>query len=502
MGSSERAAFMKGGGQAGRRAARHLGLDGLALDRPSREAGDVRKLVPTSTCYIGRMNPRWLLLFGALVLGCGDDDVPPIDGGAGDAARDASGSFQDLADVWCPELASRYCEAALGTCGCAAVPEFGDAATCRARVERACRGQLDGFEGQPIEAASSVPESCAPALAEALDDCRMPEPDLFAVRCPLVWPAGLDRSLPSSGACVEGLCAEGARCSSGATCAMPTSGGACGNVGDCPDGEVCGDEGTCRALALDGAGASCSGPEACTGDLRCLAATRRACEPLAPGAICTSDDGCVAGEYCAEGTCVAAPGEGAPCGNGVACAEGLACAFAPGPDEGTCQPFPTSGEPCALGTFGPFVCAEGLACRDRLCGPIPNEGDDCAVGDVRCAEGLGCAVEGERSVCRARVGDGEPCMLDDTCEAGTFCDFSENRCRAYFATGDVCRAGNECGPSGACVPDETATTFRCTARPGVGEACFLDDSCEAGLVCRSPFDAGACAPPLCAAFVF
>lgn len=454
------------------------------------------------------MNPRWLLLFGALVLGCGDDDdVPPIDGGASDASTDgardaASGSFQALADVWCPELATRYCEAALGTCGCTAVPEFGDTATCRARVERACRAQLDGFEGQPLEPAASVPESCLPALAEALDDCRMPEPDLFAVRCPLVWPAGLDRSLPSSGACVEGLCAEGARCSSSATCAMPTSGAACGSVGDCPDGEVCGDDGTCRGLALDGAGASCGGPDACTGDLRCLAATRRACAPLAPGASCTSDDGCVAGEYCAEGTCVAAPGEGAACGNGVACAEGLACAFAPGPDEGTCRPFPTSGEPCALGTFGPFVCAEGLACRDRFCGPIPGEGDDCAVGDVRCAEGLGCAVEGERSVCRARVGDGEPCMLDDTCEAGTFCDFSENRCRTYFASGEVCRAGNECGPSGACVPDETATTFRCTERPGVGEACFLDDSCETGLVCRSPFDAGACAPPLCAAFVF
>jgi hypothetical protein len=52
------------------------------------------------------------------------------------------------------------------------------------------------------------------------------------------------------------------------------------------------------------------------------------------------------------------------------------------------------------------------------------------------------------------------------------------------------------------VPDETATTFRCVPRPSEGEACFLDDTCEPGFVCRSPFDAGICAPPVCSAFVF
>lgn len=448
------------------------------------------------------MTTRWVLcaMLGLSMLGaCGDDDAPPA---ADSGVPDAESSLEAIADAWCGELSTRYCEAALDSCGCGPIPGFGDDAACRLRAERACREQLARFEDQPVDPAPTLPASCVPALMEALGDCRMPEPDLFAVRCPLVWPRDLDRMLPSSGACVQGVCAEGSRCGTDETCAMPTSGAACGSVGDCPDGERCGDDGFCRALMLDGAGESCTGPDACTGDLSCLAATRRECMAISPGASCTGDEGCIDGEYCADGTCTAAPGEGVACGNGVACAGGLACVVMPGPDEGTCQPLPTSGEACALGTFGPFVCAAGLACRDRFCGAIPGDGDDCAVGDVRCAEGLGCAVEGERSVCRARVGDGEPCMLDDTCEAGTYCDFSETLCRPLLAAGEICRAGNECGPNGACVPDETATTFRCTPRPSEGEACFLDDSCGPGLVCRSPFDAGVCAPPICAAFVF
>jgi hypothetical protein len=131
---------------------------------------------------------------------------------------------------------------------------------------------------------------------------------------------------------------------------------------------------------------------------------------------------------------------------------------------------------------------------------VPGEGEPCAVGDVRCEAGLGCHVEGVDSVCRARLPVGESCQLDDSCSAGSFCDFGVSRCTAFFAAGETCTDGNECGPEGACVPDATGA-FRCVSQPGLGEACFLDQ-CEAGLACRSPFDAGVCAPPLCAAFAF
>ncbi|MCA9612120.1 MAG: hypothetical protein KC586_05105, partial [Myxococcales bacterium] len=322
------------------------------------------------------------LALSCFVVACGDDDAAPADASV-DATRDGAAGAA-LVDAWCPMFAARQCEASITTCGCGDVPGFGDLTACRARVERACREQFGRFTGDPaFELASEIPAACFDALDEAFGACDVPPADLFTVRCPLVWPSALSRELPSEGPCVEGLCAEGTRCSSEGACAVPSAGGACGSVGDCPAEQRCGDEGSCRPLATEGAGASCTGPDACMGDLRCLAATRRECAPQDPGGSCVSDDTCASGEYCAEGTCTTAPGEGEACGNGVACATSLACAFMPGPDEGTCQPLPENGEACALGPMGPFVCAAGLACRDRFCGAIPGEGEDCAVGDVR-----------------------------------------------------------------------------------------------------------------------
>lgn len=454
----------------------------------------------------------WCVAIVILAAGCdgeGGGDAGGLDGGADAAVADAGaddggaldGGAATLADAWCPDFAARFCAA--GTrCGCDPIPGYGDAAACLERAERGCRAGLARFDGDPrIELATEVPAGCVAALDEALARCAIPEPDLFAVRCPLVWPRDLSRALPGAGmACVEGLCAEGARCSSMGACAAPAPGASCAGDTDCRDGERCA-EGTCRPLDLTGTGASCAGPDECTGDARCLAATRRECEALVPRGACTGDEGCVEGEYCAAETCAPSPGLGLACGNGVACAAGLACRFT-GAGEGTCQPMPGDGEPCALGTFGPILCGDGLACREGTCGAPPGDGEPCAMGVPFCADGLGCFFEGPMSVCRPRAGAGAECGTDDSCGAGLFCDFGEGRCAPFFAVGEVCTDGNECGPDGACVPDETATTFRCVPRPGEGDACFLDDTCDPGFACRSPFEAGLCAPPMCMAFVF
>lgn len=452
---------------------------------------------------------RVLVMPIVALVACGGDDPPPVDGGAHDGG---SGALEALADGWCPQEAARFCAAA-EACGCEAIPEFGARAACLSRAERGCRDRLASFASAvaagALEVAPAVPDGCAAAYEAALARCHLPEPDLFAVACPLVWPRGASRDLPGSGAmCFEGLCAPDARCGDEGRCAVPVSGGACTIHEACPAGERCGDAGTCRPLLLEGNGASCGGPSDCAGDLLCLASSRRECQPKVAGGECTGDEACVEGEYCgADGRCVAAPTAGQPCGNGVACAEGLACRFS-GEDEGTCQPEPGEGEPCALGTFGPVVCAPGLACldcteppcRDRRCGPPPGDGQPCAAGDVRCAEGLACHVEGEASVCRPPVAAGESCGLDESCATGLYCDFREGRCAPWFAPGTTCRDGNECGDGGACVPDD-AGAFRCVPRPTRGEACFLD-TCAPGLVCRSPHEAGACAPPMCAAHRF
>jgi hypothetical protein len=454
---------------------------------------------------------RWPLTLVVFFVALGCDGQAPRDADGGrdgsvsaDAGMDAGvngGSLDALADVWCPVVAARFCAAAT-RCGCEAVPGF-DGEPCLARTERGCRDQLARF-AEPVASgvlvpAPRVPDGCEAALEAALAACRMPEPDVLTVACPLVWPRDASRALPGPGAaCFDGLCAEGARCSSAGTCATPTPGGTCERAEDCPADERC-DGGRCRAWALDTPGGACSGPSDCAGDLSCLASPERACRPRVATGPCASDDECVEGAFCDEGACAPAPGLGAPCGGGVACASGLGCRFAPGEGEGTCQPLPGAGEPCALGREGPFLCAAGLACRARVCGAIPGEGEACAVGDVRCGDGLVCHVEGVDSVCRPPAAEGASCMLDESCADGLYCDFRGGRCARVLDPGSACTDGNECGADGACVPDPMGA-FRCVARPALGEACFLDGSCLDGFACRSVHDAGACARPMCAAY--
>ena len=122
------------------------------------------------------------------------------------------------------------------------------------------------------------------------------------------------------------------------------------------------------------------------------------------------------------------------------------------------------------------------------------------MGVPHCAPGLGCAFEGADNVCRPRRTAGGECQNDETCADGHFCNFRDNRCEANRAVGALCSDGNECGPDGACLPDPVFT-FRCAPRPGDGETCFLAD-CDPGLICRTPYTAGVCAPVLCEALRF
>lgn len=441
--------------------------------------------------------------------GAGGDDTSAgsggDQGGAGGEGGASPGTLAALADAWCPVYADRYCGAAT-VCGCDGVPGFADAAgSCLDRAERGCRAQVDGYapgvDSGALVPASEVPEGCAAALEQALAGCQMPPSEIFIVQCPLVWPRDAASKLPGPGeSCADGLCAEGARCNGSGQCAAPSAGAACDVDGDCLAAERCGPAGRCLSPDFDEPRIACAGPDACGGDLQCLASARRECQPQQSGAACSDDLACVATEFCGDdGRCAPEPSAGEACGAGAACAEGLGCAMSP-PDEGTCQPLPALGEPCAGGRSGPFLCSAGLACRDGVCGQPPEANERCAVGEVVCADGLGCHVEGAESLCKPRVGAGAPCGLDDSCGAGLFCDFQQGECAAFYAEGSACSGGNECGPEGACVPDAEAA-FRCVPRPGLGGACFLD-SCADGLYCGTPYEAGLCAPPMCAAFGF
>ncbi|MCB9730706.1 MAG: hypothetical protein H6746_19705 [Deltaproteobacteria bacterium] len=438
------------------------------------------------------------------------DDVRADDGlDAPDGDPWTNEALHALAEAWCPELAAAVCEAS-AACGCNDVPGFDAAppADCLRRARAGCETELRAFQAAAsaglLEVAESVPSGCAPALAKVLAVCGVPD-ETFVVSCLLVRPPGLTSFPGADEPCADSLCAEGLRCGSDDLCAVPgAASDACDGDADCGLGLHCA-EGACAADDLTAAGTACTGSGECAGQTDCLASTRRLCRAPVQGGACQGDSECAAGQFCDGGDCQPAPGLDQPCGNGVACQPGLACGFSgkgggPTEGEGLCRPLPQNGAPCALGEQGPFVCAEGLACLEGTCGPAPGDGQACAVGAIRCAEGLGCHYEGEASVCRPRLDAGGECQLDDSCQSGLFCDFSQLRCEPYYAANAACSAGNECGPQGACVPDADQR-FRCVPRPGLGDPCFLPE-CRDGLLCASPYEAGTCAPKLCARYAF
>jgi len=405
----------------------------------------------------------------------------------------------------CPAYAARYC-AETERCGCTAAPGF--PVDCAASFESACAAQLTSY--LPFAASGEAvyrPENaaqCLDALTPVYAACVPLPRDNFFMLCPILTPPGGFTGLPVEGEACEGSCALPLRCATDGTCKKPGVANApCQSPYDCDPALVCVDE-TCQAPRQADVGNACTGPEECSGDTTCIASILKTCRPPATEGTCRYDEDCAMGHFCAidteagdtDGLCTPAGAAGETCGNGVVCAVGLACDMW----GGVCGALPGSGETCAQGPMGPVVCEAGLSCLDGTCGAPPGDGMACAMGAPNCAAGLGCAFETEGSFCRPRRAPGGECQNDQTCADGGFCNFSENRCEAIRAVGDLCTDGNECGTDGACLPDADFT-FRCAPRPGDGGTCLLDD-CQAGLICRTPYTAGVCAPALCEALKF
>ena len=289
--------------------------------------------------------------------------------------------------------------------------------------------------------------------------------------------------------CIDGLCVspveQGGACDNDGSCVAPLRctdgvcvpaipvGTSCEQTADCQVGAACVD-GACMSMA----GLDCDGSTDCGPQARCDGTANRVCRPTVPeGTPCTQTSQCGEGAFCssASETCTSRPGEGESCGEGTYCAPGFACGFG----SGVCEPTPGDGEPCALDFLGPRVCGDGLGCRQGVCGPMPELDEECTI-DNRCAGDLGCDFTAEGSFCRPRRGESQECQADHICVAGMFCDFGRGLCTPYLEPGGECSDGNECGPSGSCVPDD-AGEFRCVTLPVEGEDCLFD--CADGLAC-------------------
>ena len=189
--------------------------------------------------------------------------------------------------------------------------------------------------------------------------------------------------------------------------------------------------------ACDFAGTSPDGT-ACQSDWQCQSGNCRTksgtacgtCETLAPGAPCSSSASCDAGYFCAQnGTCTEIGSLGASCTTDDECILTLVCT------NGSCSVPPDMGEPCTT----KCNLAKSLTCDDKSKTCVPDT--------------------------TTVAMDGQPCAVDPTTNAYTFCD----------------------GTSWCDIPSG-AQTGTCKPRIGEGAACTKSLECEYPLLCVN----GAC----------
>lgn len=495
-------------------------------------------------------------LLASSILGCGDggntDAGAPDAAATPDASLDASSSHDGGPSAsiaaYCQPLAQALCTQG-ADCGCGALLPGGelDIAACTARWQADCESAWGPFVAAGARVDAERAAACVAIVREASPTCGVPsgvaafalcEPFVIDAApigetCTSPYCAGGEgvcapdgdgrRCVPRAGAgercddmfscatglaCLDGTCgplgAAGAACASDFACMPPMfcgangctlrseAGGLCEQTRDCAHGLVCDDTQRCVArtntTCEDGSG--CGSLEQCASPSSCRA-------PLASGAPCRDDADCGASLYCTlEGrTCAARPTDGMACARGVICAPGTGCDMDGG---GTCHTLGGAagggaGSPCLFGEFGPFLCAEGLACSGGTCAALPTEGEPCAGTDT-CAEGLGCAFGPEGSICVVPRGEGEPCENRQACREDMHCG-SAGTCTADVAVGATCNPGlGDCG--GACVPD-TSGGFVCSARLTEGDTCLGDEDCSEGLTCLVRVEDTRCIAEIC-----
>jgi hypothetical protein len=232
--------------------------------------------------------------------------------------------------------------------------------------------------------------------------------------------------------CVGGRCIGAVPGCSGRCVAYASPGAACLPDGGAP-GESCDPTVQFCGAATPGApltcqrhkqaGQPCAADSECAFDLVC----REKCVNLprpGQGASC-GPDLCKNGTRC-DRTCVALLGANAACTTPDACADGLTCLALADAAPGTCKPWHDVGQPCmpAARVTG---CPQSQSCDASTCvaaaGPA---GPHQFCGDASCGDGLYCIA----TRCEYRVGLGGACRFGDTtaCFDGLACDPTRFTC--------------------------------------------------------------------------
>jgi len=355
-----------------------------------------------------------------------------------------------------------------------------------------------------------------------------------ATTCDPQSDGGTDSDCASSSATPH--CLPGSAGSSSGTCV------ACVTTDQCPPADICATGNTCQPLRCTG-NSDCQNPAApvCNtaasppGCVACLQSSDCAnggtCQAdhtcLAPVSACVDDSGCAsnaADPHCAivsGGTnkCVACRLTGQcgssacpnDCGAGQVCGQGNLCVNVSCTSDAQCtdprRPHCQTGANGAAGTCVQCVsasqCAVGDRCdSDNTCQPIcttATQAQDCPTGTPLCKV----SPSGNSCV---------QCLGDSDCGGSTPTCSSSNSCIATPPTG--CQGNSDC-PAGQQVCDTATSPHSCvqclatsdcsngdlcntatnTCAPppegGEGQACFSNQTCNAGLLC---IDEGGASP--------
>jgi hypothetical protein len=278
-----------------------------------------------------------------------------------------------------------------------------------------------------------------------------------------------------SGHCVSGICCA-STCDKGAE-------SACGLAGTCDASGACkkyGAETVCAPETCD-ATAGYTPPRLCDGQGTCQpAAAPRSClgfpcQGPRCRMNCLSAGDCAAGNYCANGMCVAkkSPGSG-----DLSCQDGAECM------SGFCVDHVCCNEACT-GTCR--SCTMALTGKpDGTCLPtlVDTRSDDCpAASESSCKNTGACDGKGACQQYGSNVTCAQPTCSGDSAVAAASCD-GKGKCGAGKSTGCngyTCRGSQclgRCGNDGDCAGSRVCLAGQCRTLLDAGGKCSSGDACK------------------------
>ena len=232
----------------------------------------------------------------------------------------------------------------------------------------------------------------------------------------------------------------------GAATGLVMPGDACTSDLECAGGYCTSlDEGCAgKCVVWPAPGAACTSLEGCGSTASCDGQSHTCKARLPAGSACLASNDCQSGLRCAtdamgmNGKCATYGTAGAPCSPGaVACAGGFYCDTA----SKTCKPQRERGAACT----GLSDCKSGLGCVGHLpqmpgsmgtCGPLLDAGQACVPGSVGCPGDMPC--DPATRTCKARGTAGASCVSDNDCDLASYCDGATKKCAAWVVYGAAC----------------------------------------------------------------